>query len=267
MDVPGGGGGSPVGSETGTSGPWQGGGCHFLGAPLSAAPSLPRASPLGPPLGHPAAPGGQTCPCGWTQSSADPCLDPCLEHRYRQPLARTPPGEPRAGPPQPGGLCKSSPHPLQGPPLWGQLLRWSLFRTCCPPISSCPGRARPCSLRGSCSPLPTWGGLSGAWGGLPHSPCWEPRNSPHCWLPRDLHHPHTLALPWSEFASSGFQPLLPGWTRNLALWPQAPPAVGQTDGLGSSTPLAGLPGAPGPCTHRFASSLRPSAWMCPCSTP
>lgn len=119
MDVPGGGGGSPAGSETGTSGPWQGGGCHFLEAPLSAAPSLPRASLLGPPLGHPAAPGGQTCPCGWTQSSADPCLDPCLEHRYRQPLARTaPPGSPGLGPHSLRASASPAP-PSSGPPTLG----------------------------------------------------------------------------------------------------------------------------------------------------
>lgn len=118
-------------------------------------------APSGPPLSHPSALGGQMCSCGWTQNSADPCLDHCC----RRSLARTPLESPRAGPPHHVGLCKSKPHLPRAISLWGAAPRD--LRICCPPISGSPSRDKPHSPCGSHSPRPTQSGLNGVWGEPP----------------------------------------------------------------------------------------------------
>lgn len=128
----------------------------------------------GPPSATPQLQVGRRAPAVGLKVLPTPAWTPAWSTATGSPLPGPPPRGAQGWAPTACGPLQVQPHPPQGPPLWGQLLGWSLFRTCCPPISSCPGRARPCSLRGSRSSLPTWGGLSGAWGGLPHSRCWEP---------------------------------------------------------------------------------------------
>lgn len=164
--------------QASTSVPWQGGGCCFLGTPLSGSP-LPMPTPPGhwPSPGPNAAPGERWPWAGGLQSPDDPCLehhDPWAAPRPQ------PPGEPVHWAPLPTCLCRP----------------WTVCRSCplppapqglVPPISSSPGQAAPAAPPPSC-----WGGQSPGHG--------QP--------PPDLHIPSVGNLPLPLRAGAGVDGVL-----------------------------------------------------------
>lgn len=227
--------------------------------------------PGSPPIGSPFPAAGQpprAPPSATPQLRAGGCA-PLVGLKALRTPAWTPAWSTTAGSPDPLGCPGLGPRTcrilqVQSPAHRGQLLQWSLLRTCCPPIGSSPSWARPCSPRVTAAPSPPRASQVGCGVDPPIPGAGSPPalTGGCCGVCTP---PPPLALSWSEFASSGFQLQPPGWTMSSALQPPAPPVSGQTDGLGLSALRAGLPGAPGP--HQFVISLQPQAWTCPCSTP